>query len=260
MQLRRALGQFGIDVQAGRRAVRGVPTFRANRSAFLTQAKASGGEFDIAADFPCPGDRFESGGTATGHYFHQDLYVAQQIFEAQPDRHVDVGSRIDGFVAHVAAFRRIDVVDIRPTDHAVPNITFHQADVMALTDTWADSTDSLSCLHALEHFGLGRYGDPVDYYGYRRGWDNLARMVRPGGTFYFSVPIGEHQRVEFDGQRIFSMQFLRESMIGTSFDVERFAYVDDGGQMHRDADPATSEADRSFGLTYGCGVFTLRRR
>ena len=23
-------------------------------------------------------------------------------------------------------------------------------------------TDSLSCLHAIEHFGLGRYTDPID--------------------------------------------------------------------------------------------------
>ena len=29
-------------------------------------------------------------------------------------RHVDIGSRLDGFVAHVASFREIEVLDIRP--------------------------------------------------------------------------------------------------------------------------------------------------
>jgi len=50
-------------------------------------------------------DRFDPGGDASGHYFHQDLIVARRIFERDPRKHVDVGSRIDGFVAHLAVFR-----------------------------------------------------------------------------------------------------------------------------------------------------------
>ena len=71
----------------------------------------------------------------------------------------------------------------------------------------AESTDSLSCLHALEHFGLGRYGDPVDYDGYLKGFDNLYRILKPGGRLYFSVPMGP-QRIEFDAHRVFSMAYL----------------------------------------------------
>lgn len=259
MQLRRTLVQFGVDLEAGKRAVRGLANYRFNRSKFRAQAAASAGEFRIGDNFPCPGDRFESGGTATGHYFHQDLYVAQQIFAARPNRHLDVGSRVDGFVAHVASFRQVEVLDIRPTDQIVPNMRFHRADVMELGEQWAASTDSLSCLHALEHFGLGRYGDSVDYYGFRKGWENLVGMVRPKGTLYLSVPIGRSQRVEFDGQRIFSVPYLREEMIGERFVIDRFAYVDDEGAMNRDADVFAPEADRSFDLACGCGIFTLRR-
>jgi len=32
----------------------------------------------------------------------QDLLVARWIFDAKPQRHVDIGSRVDGFIAHVA--------------------------------------------------------------------------------------------------------------------------------------------------------------
>ena len=34
---------------------------------------------------------------------------AQKIFKACPEKHIDIGSRIDGFVAHVATYRKIAV-------------------------------------------------------------------------------------------------------------------------------------------------------
>ena len=80
-------------------------------------------------------DRFKSGGTAKGHYFHQDLYVAQKIFQNKPAKHVDIGSRVDGFVAHVASFREIEVFDIRETTSTARNITFKQADITNLEQT-----------------------------------------------------------------------------------------------------------------------------
>jgi hypothetical protein len=104
------------------------------------------------------GDFSDSVGVVSRHYFHQDLVVAGYIFASNSERHIDVGSRVDGFVAHVASFRVIEVIDVRPlpvTTHS--NIQFFKADLMH--DVGSELTDSLSCLHALEHFGLGRYGD-----------------------------------------------------------------------------------------------------
>jgi hypothetical protein len=68
---------------------------------------------------PCLYDRSEEGGTASGEYFWQDLYIAQKIFKVNPHRHVDIGSRIDGFTAHVASFREIKVFDIEGLDLAI---------------------------------------------------------------------------------------------------------------------------------------------
>ena len=73
---------------------------------------------------------------------------------------------MDGFVAHIAAFREIEVLDIRPQKSVIHNIRFTQADITADDCARQDYCDSASCLHALEHFGLGRYADPVNYYGY----------------------------------------------------------------------------------------------
>ncbi len=71
-------------------------------------------------------------GVANGHYFFQDLWAAQKIFAARPERHFDIGSRIDGFVAHVLSFMPVSVMDIRPLTSNVPGLTFVQADATNL--------------------------------------------------------------------------------------------------------------------------------
>jgi hypothetical protein len=246
---------FGFDPLKMARSVRGLGPYIRNRREFLRQTGASIVEFPPGRAYPCLADRYEESGTARGDYFHQDLYVAQLVFRNNPARHVDVGSRVDGFVAHVAAFRAVEVFDIRELRTTAANITFRQRDLMPVRPDLDACTDSLSCLHSLEHFGLGRYGDPVDYYGYRRGWENLWRMLGRGGRFYFSTPIGP-QRIEFDAHRVFAVPFLME-MIGPKYRVESFAYVNDAGELIRNADPQGPAARDSFGCRYGCGIFEL---
>ncbi len=248
------LGLFGIDLVKGARSVRGLRPYLRNRRALRRQASGRS-EFPLGKAYPCLADRYEESGVARGDYFHQDLYVAQLILRNHPRRHVDVGSRVDGFVAHVATFRPIEVFDIRELRTSASNIAFRQRDLMQERPDLDACTDSLSCLHTLEHFGLGRYGDPIDYDGYRKGWENLWRMVEPGGRFYFSTPIGA-QRIEFDAHRVFSVPFLM-GMIRPRYRVVSFAYVNDAGDLVRDADPEGPGAADSFGCRYGCGIFEL---
>ena len=73
-----------------------------------------------------------------------------------PEGHVDIASRLDGFVADVASFREIEVIDIRPTRTDAAGSTFNQLDFMGPNSIHNARADSVSCLHALVHFGLGR--------------------------------------------------------------------------------------------------------
>jgi len=206
---------------------------------------------------PCLHDRSEQSGAAKGHYFHQDLLVAQKIFQRNPKRHVDVGSRIDGFVAHVATFRHIEVFDIRPLDVAIPNITFHQFDIMRPVPELRSWCDSLSCLHTLEHFGLGRYGDPIDANGHRRGLETLVGLLAPGGLLYLSVPIGR-QRIEFNAHRVFDPATIL-ALAKDSLTLEDFHYVDDAGDLHVGAlSKGLPDVDAST-LHYGLGIFEFRK-
>ncbi|MFN7696864.1 MAG: hypothetical protein ACK5U8_03135, partial [Deltaproteobacteria bacterium] len=107
--------------------------------------------------YPAFLDRRASAGTAKGHYFHQDLWAARKVHASRVEDHVDVGSRVDGFVAHCACFTSVTYVDIRPLEARVPNLRSRVGSVVALP--FADrSVRSLSCLHVVEHVGLGRYG------------------------------------------------------------------------------------------------------
>jgi hypothetical protein len=158
---------FGVDPLKTIRAFKGVPIYYKNRKLLREQERDGDKKFPFATPYPCLGDRFDSAGEATGHYFHQDLLVGRRIYKNNPSLHIDIGSRIDGFVAHVASFRKLEVIDVRSIVCNIPNVTFSQADLMEELDSKLKGCcDSLSCLHALEHFGLGRYGDPVNYNGY----------------------------------------------------------------------------------------------
>lgn len=259
--LRRALsflGLFGLDPRVTISSFRGLPAYFRDLRTLQAQSRTATRPIPLSRLYPCLGDRYAESGSASGHYFHQDLLVARRIHDRRPDRHIDVGSRIDGFVAHVAAFRPIEVIDLRPLPNDIPNVTFRQADLMApLQDQLRECCDSLSCLHALEHFGLGRYGDPVEYDGHLRGLDNLHGILKQGGTFYLSVPIGP-QRIEFNAHRVFSVRYMLECL-ENRFRVERFSYVDDRGDLQEDT-PITDEGARSnFGCTFGCGIFELTK-
>jgi SAM-dependent methyltransferase len=249
---------FGLNPKAGWRALRNLPWFLRDYRTLRRQAALSKFSFPFGPQFPCLYDKQDSSGAASGAYFHQDLLVARRIFEARPERHIDVGSRVDGFVAHVACFREIEVFDIRPLPNLIPNVHFHQADLMDLHPSLEACCDSLSCLHTIEHFGLGRYGDPINFDGFDIGLRNLNRILRPGGTFYFSTPIGP-QRIEFNAHRVFSVGFLLD-YFRADYSLRRFSYVDDRGDLHDDVALAPDEVARNFGCRYGCGIFEWVKR
>ncbi len=203
-------------------------------------------------------ERFDESGIMSGHYFHQDLYVARRIFLKNPVKHVDIGSRTDGFVAHVAAFREIEIFDIREQTKKVKNIIFKKADLTKLPEELKNYCDSISSLHALEHFGLGRYNDTVDYFGYKKAIDNITYILKPGGKFYFSTPIGR-QRIEFNAHRVFSVQYLID-LLSDKYTIDAFSYVDDKGDIHEEAALNKEQVANNFGCTYGCGIFELTKK
>jgi SAM-dependent methyltransferase len=248
---------MGLDIVKVLKNLTDLPNFFKKYKKLKAQ-KGKDNLFPFGKWYPRLREWKEQGGVASGHYFHQDLFVAQQIFKNNPQRHIDIGSLVDGFVAHVAAYRAIEVWDIRAIDSKVQNMHFYQADLMQLPSELIASTDSISSLHAIEHFGLGRYGDPIDYFGYKKAIENIHAILKDKGRFYFSVPIGP-QRIEYNAHRVFSLSYLFE-YLSPFFDIEYLSIVDDKGDFHKHVTISNEVIASNFGCNYGCGIFELIKK
>lgn len=243
--------QVGFDPRKTIRSLLGLPRYL--RDLFRFRAKFKGRmEF-----VPCLHDWYEEGGTTRSEYFWQDLLVARMIFAAKPEKHVDVGSRVDGFVGHVASFREIEVFDIRPITSQIPGITFKQADLLKSVDGMDGYCDSLSCLHALEHFGLGRYGEPIDHRGFERGFANMASLLKKKGVFYLSVPIGI-DRVEFNANRVCDPRAIANLAVENSLQLSALTVIRQDGGVEVLALDELQLSDLAS-QRYALGIFTFVR-
>jgi hypothetical protein len=233
------------------RALRGVPAFVRDAAAYRRAQNGRSFALSLAGLLPVLGERYESTGALGGHYFHQDLWAARRIYAARPSTHLDIGSRVDGFVAHVLVFMPVTVIDVRPMQSTIAGLSFVQEDATSLHSFADDSVESASTLHAVEHFGLGRYGDPVDPEGPFKMMATLARVLKPGGRLYFAVPVGR-ERLEFNAHRVFGPRTIVDAL--APLRLVSFAAVDDRGALR---DPCTLEdVERAH---YACGLYELTK-
>ncbi len=249
-KINRTLNIFGIDLRKiSRLSFKSYLLYHKQKREWLKQGGVITEKFMIIDEYK------GNAGISSGHYFHQDLLVAKLIFDANPKRHLDIGSRIDGFVAHVASFREIEVVDIREQKKSIhKNIKFSKGNFMIPQNI--KKTDSLSCLHAIEHFGLGRYSDPINKDGHIIGINNLIKLIKKNGYLYISFPIGNKDQVFFNAHRVFHpLSIFKYESIYKNMRIKRFDYVDDSGQLHLKSDPKKVKEN----LIYGCGIYTFQK-
>ena len=223
-----------------------MPTFVANWLKYQKLNSAPAFRLRVSDAFPILTDRHAGAGVAEGHYFHQDLWAARKIFQARPATHLDIGSRVDGFVAHLLTFMPVTIVDIRPLDSRIEGLSYLQDDATSLSMLRVGSVPSLSSLHAAEHFGLGRYSDPIDPDACFKFMQSLQRVLAPNGRLYFSVPVGR-ERVEFNAHRVFDPKTILERF--SSLQLESFSYVGDDGALYQNTDPlALPDSEMACGL------------
>ena len=242
--------QFGLDLRILLRSIKGILRFFNDYRKFKI---SYGGKLSIV---PCLHDWYEEGGATKNEYFWQDLIVSRTIYKANPNKHVDIGSRVDGFVAHVASFREIEIFDVRDISVNIPGVIFKKIDFMG-DIAQVDYCDSISCLHALEHFGLGRYGDPINPNGPTLGLENMAKTLKYDGVLYLSIPIGI-ERVEFNANRIFNPSKLIATAERMSLQFQSLTAIYDSGvieEIHLNSSRLKELAE----INYSLGLFIFRK-
>ena len=159
-------------------------------------------------------------------YFFQDMWAVREIYRSGVKHVCDIGSRMDGYIAHLLSMEvQVTMLDIRPFSHKVEGINFIQTDAMELSNIPDESIETLSSLCALEHFGLGRYGDPIVYDGWKKSLHAIKRKIKVGGTFYLSVPVGNEDRVQFNAHRIFRPITIINELL-PEMKLYEFSYID----------------------------------
>jgi hypothetical protein len=183
------------------------------------------------------------------HYFYQNVWMFRRIIASPATEHFDVGSGLD-FVSLLSTIKKVNFIDIRPIITDLPNFTCIKGSILELPFA-EKSLDSLSCLHVVEHIGLGRYGDPVNPFGTIEALKELQRVLSQTGTLFFATPVGK-PRVCFNAHRVHDPH----QIIGyfDQLKLAEFAYIDDAGKLHENASP-----DDARDQNYACGLFIFRR-
>ncbi len=182
------------------------------------------------------------------HYVYHPAWAARIIAKNKPEKHIDIASILQ-FSTIVSAFVPVEFYDYRP---AILNLSSYTSGHTDLTNLHfeSDSIESLSCMHTVEHVGLGRYGDPIDPKGDKKAAAELARVLAPGGTLIFVTPVGK-PKIAFNAHRIYSYQQVLD--LFPRLTLKEFSLVPDNfraeGFLER-ADPALVEKQ-----DWGCGCF-----
>lgn len=188
------------------------------------------------------------------HYVFHTAWASRIIAETRPTQHIDIASSLY-FVSSVSAFVPTRFIDFRPADLGLSGLVSEAGTLMQLPFP-SDSVESLSCMHVVEHVGLGRYGDPLDYEGDIKSARELARVLSPGGTLLFVVPISGKARIQFNAHRIYTYEQVQG--LFPSLDLVEFSLIPDDGVKEgliRHADPRLAAEQR-----YGCGCFLFKKR
>ena len=201
--------------------------------------------------YPCLDDNTQTTGFDR-HYLYHPAWAARILAETKPEFHVDISSTLH-FSSIVSAFIPVHFYDFRPADVRLSNLVSKAADILSLPFA-NDSVRSLSCMHVVEHVGLGRYGDPLNPMGDIAAMNELKRVLAINGDLLFVVPVGK-PKVMFNAHRIYSYEQIVGQFSG--LELVQFALIsekpEDGGVKY---DASSADVDKQ---NYGCGCFWFRK-
>jgi hypothetical protein len=219
-------------------------------SEFNRFKKNSDSRFSIKAKdvYPCLIDKIKST-PFDHHYIYHPAWAARILAQTKPEFHVDFSS-ILYFGTMLSAFIPVKFYDYRPADIHLQGWEGRFADLCKINIA-DNSFSSVSCMHTVEHIGLGRYGDQLDPHGDIKAINELKRVTKPGGDILFVTPVGK-QRIEFNAHRIYGYDLVLQLFEGC--ELKEFSLIPDTGGLIKNADPSLVQQQN-----YGCGCFWFKK-
>jgi glycosyltransferase involved in cell wall biosynthesis len=203
---------------------------------------------------PCLSDN--TGYTAFDrHYVYHPAWAARIVAETKPIYHVDISSSLH-FCSIISAFIPVRFYDYRPANLHLSNLETNHADLINLNFE-SNSIVSISCMHTVEHIGLGRYGDPLDYNGDLKAMAELARVLAIGGYLLFVVPIGNKSFIQFNAHRIYTKEHVVNQFKRLGLNLKEFTLIPeietDGGLINNPPQELLNKQ------RYACGCFLFTK-
>ena len=186
------------------------------------------------------------------HYTYHPAWAMRVLKKINPSKHTDISS-ILSFSAMASAFFKIDYYDYRPANIHLNNLVSKQADLTKLPFR-DESIESLSCMHTLEHIGLGRYGDTIDPQGDRKAMAELKRVLKKKGNLLIVVPVGK-KRILFNSHRIYSYKQIIDEF--KDFELKEFTIVPDDASAGMIYKPTAKFVNSQ---RYACGCFWFKKK
>lgn len=201
--------------------------------------------------YPCLDDRTKQT-SFDRHYIYHIAWATRKVRKINPEFHVDISSSLY-FSSILSTFIPVRFYDYRPADIKLSGLISEHADLTSLHFK-SNSIKSLSCMHTVEHVGLGRYGDPIDTEGDLKAIKELKRVLSKGGNLLFVVPIGK-PKIVFNAHRIYSKEQILKYF--SDLKLKEFVLIPDdaldGGLVN---DPSSKLLKKQ---NYACGCFWFRK-
>lgn len=240
-----------MEVKSKKKGLRSVLNVDAKKRKFVLEqlkefTSINDGRFKIRKQdlYLCINDKTETT-NFDSHYIYHPAWAARVIKVFNPSKHVDIGSTLH-FCSMLSAFVNTEFYDYRPAQLKLTNLTSGHADLVNLPFK-DNSIESLSCMHTIEHIGLGRYGDPIDSKADLKAIQELKRVCAKNGSLLIVVPIGI-RRIQFNAHRIYAPFDIVDYMKG--FKLNQFSFVNDIGEFIENTVPEIASNEN-----YACGCY-----
>jgi SAM-dependent methyltransferase len=145
---------------------------------------------------------FDAGNHPLAYFDLECEFAARHLCRVSPRTVLDIGSYRLFIIGLLTRFD-VTTLDIRERVPGLPNEKVLTSDAKKL-DLPSESFDAVVSLCSLEHFGLARYGDEFDLDGDRKAFNEMIRVLAPGGTLIFSTTFTRAARsIAFNAHRIY---------------------------------------------------------